>query len=220
MKDIQNKIIALFRSLVEMVESMALTEIKAFKAENPQIINDPEFGIMLLHKEALYHFRLHENEKALQIYNSILERNLKNPDNHSIGVTNLGILKVLMAMGRNDDVGILAKRILKEYDFDSSINREILHEMILCDSKVDLEAFKDKIIEIEEEMMIDLDQTLDLKNRLLFMWEENRRANLAFTEIIMETPKETMKEKLIEFIAEEKVIFYKNQAENYLNSLS
>jgi hypothetical protein len=130
------------------------------------------------------------------------------------------MLKVLMAMGRNKDVGILAQSILTKYDFDSNINMEIIHQMILSDTKVDLNVFEDKIIEIEEEKMMDLDPGLDLKDRLLFMWEENRMANLAFTEIIMEAPGEAVKEKLKEYILEEKVGFYRKQAENYLKSLA
>lgn len=222
MKKRQENIIALFEKLLTLNDQEALDEIKLFKAKQTGIMEDPEFGPFLLHKEAMYYSQNKSYDKALKIYNSLLEDDLQaeNPNVYSIGVTYLSIIKVLLEMDKYSEVSQLAEKIMLEYNFDWGLSLNFLYDLISADGNADLLKYENKIKEIEDNLMIDIEVPLNLKERILFLKQENRRANLAFSKIILDSPKELLKEKLEKYIAEEKVGFFRLQAENYINYIN
>ncbi|WP_143961707.1 hypothetical protein [Litoribacter populi] len=218
---LQQKFHNLLRSLLQKSDEEAITEIRNFRDKHEADPYFPQIAKVIAHQEALYLSFTGEHDKSLAIYNSLVEEELKreNPDNYSIGVNYLSILKVLREAGREKEVKALGKEILKKYTFDWGVNLSIFHDLILADSRVDLEPYREKTLEIERELELELDPGMDLDEKLKLLKSENRRANLAYTKIILGNyEQQELIRRLREFADGESVGFYRNLAERNIES--
>jgi hypothetical protein len=220
---LQQKFNGFLRGLLKIGDRQAITDIRNFRVRYESDPYFPKIAKVLAHKEALYLSFAGEHENALAIFNSLLEEELKreNPDTYAVGVNYLSILKVLREAGRDKEVKALAKEILTKYNFDWGVNMGILHDLILADSKVNLESYRDKILEIERELQLELEPSLPLEEKVRQLQTENRRANLAYTGIILgDFEQQELIRRLREFADGEKVGFYRNLAERNIGGQS
>ncbi|WP_143961825.1 hypothetical protein [Litoribacter populi] len=222
MNKLQKELINLFRNIISLSDQDALEKINEFKKLNSSWNDDSETEELLLHKEGLYLYRLNRLEESIKIYKGLIqkENNKKNTNFDILGTHYISILKSLFAMGKLNLVNKLSNNILKNYNFSWGTNLSILTYLIKSNSGTNLHKYINKINEIERNMGTPINLHENSNNKVLFLEKEFRRANQEFSNIIFEKNQNLLKKKLENYIKHEKVGFFRNQAQNYLNSLN